>query len=472
MLDSYRFTKCLRIKTDLNEFNRKYYRGTEMSFQKTPPGLSRGHLPISVTATAMGANDTAWSLLYGALINELGVSPQQFQLLYPPTSWNWPTNNPGFISAAQYDFCATIPQWSATGAYVSSGATFDNAYQQFLNTIVLNASTPQLQQQIVAAQNNLTQASSNLQTTVSQALATYNSTVVNNLPTYTDWLASPAGIGYGSQINALTKQVTQAQNVVNQLAMEQTTPNIANALNAFNNPQVTGGANPYYSKLVDTSLTGFPPVPQWAVSSSSAQWVSQVQGGGGSGGSITFSNSQAAYDYSKTWAQASGSVGNWFYSVYANGSWQQSTEFQSDSSLSVTITFKAWDTIAITPSKWYSGTTAFRNGPFARGYTATSQPESMAYMFGKGGMIPLLKTGMLVCYQPTISISCSTSTYQSFQKQWSAAGGIQIGPFQIGGSAGGSSMNWSSSSTGMTLTVESTSTTPLIFGINIAVEPM
>ena len=113
-------------------------------------GASRGHistLAISkarAAAPALSSNDSAWNILYGAMVQSLGVNPQSFQLVYPMTSWNWPTNNLGFTSAAQYDFCATIPQWSAVGAYISSGVTFDSAYQQFLNTILLSTSNPVL----------------------------------------------------------------------------------------------------------------------------------------------------------------------------------------------------------------------------------------------------------------------------------------------------------------------------------------
>lgn len=447
----------------------------------TIPGGARGHLssdaisqalaapaPAAVAAVAAAPsasqNDTEWAILYGALLNSLGLSPQTFQLIYPMMSWNWPTNNLGFTNAAQYDFCATIPQWSAVGAYVSSGATFDNAYQQFLNLIALNTSNPTLQQQIASAQNNLTQISQNLQSVSAQALSVYNSTVTNNNPSYTDWLGTPTGSSYASQINSLTTQQNQAQAVVTQLAKQQTTPNIANALTAYNNQA-------YYTKLSDPTLSTFPPVPGWSIAESAQQWVTQAQGGGGTGNSISFSNSQAAYDYSKTWAQGSASVGAAFWSVYANGSWQRVNQFYSDSSLSCEISFAAWDTIPITPSKWYSGTTAFRNGPFVPGYTATQQPGSNGYAFGQGGIVPAFKTAMLVCYQPTISISVSQSTYQSFFQQWSVAGGIQVGPFQIGGSGGGTQLNWSQSGSGMTAKVASTSNVPLIFGVTLAVQP-
>jgi len=105
------------------------------------------------------------------------------------------------------------------------------------------------------------------------------------------------------------------------------------------------------------------------------------------------------------------------------------------------------------------------------GYTATEQSSSTAWMFGEGGVVPAFKTGMLVCYQPTITVSVSQSTYQSFNQQWSAAGGVQVGPFQIGGSGGGATLNWTQTGSSMSMNVASTSNVPLIFGVNLAVQP-
>ncbi|QIX59836.1 hypothetical protein HER32_00975 [Hymenobacter sp. BT18] len=431
-------------------------------------GGLRGHSEApsaqdTASPLTLSADDSAWNILYGAIVKGLGTSPQNFQLVYPMTSWNWPTNNLGYTSAAQYDFCATIPQWSATGAYVSSGATYDGAYQQFLNCIMLDTTDPALQQKIVAAQNNLTQSTQNYQTQLNQATAAYNSQVTGNNPTFTAWLASPAGFAYNAQLTAAMNQVTENQAVLTALTQQQKTPNIANA-------QAAAADQDYYTKLSDPTLSGNPPVPSWSLALASQQWVNQVQGGGATPGSISFGNNSAAYSYSNTWAQGSTSVGSWFWQVYANASWQQISEFYTDSSLTCTISFKAWDTIGITPGKWYSGTNVFKNGPFTQGYTAYEQAGS-TWMFGAGGVVPCFKTAMLVCYQPTISISVSQSTYQQFQQNWSASGGIQVGPFQIGGSSGGSSMNWSQSGDSMTLEVTSTSLVPLIFGVNIAVQP-
>lgn len=401
--------------------------------------------------------------MYGALVSGINASPKTFQLVYPMTGWDWPTNALGYTSAAQYNFCATIPQWSATGAYTSSGTTYNGAYQQFLNTIMLNTTDPALQLEIAGATNNLTQTTVAYQTALNQAQAAYNSSVTGNNPTFTDWLGSLAGAGYNTAITAAVGQMTAAQAVLTALTSQQTTPNIAAA-------QLAVANQAYFTKLQDPTLAGFPAVPGWSLSTTSQQWVTQAQGGGANPGSISFSNSSSAYSYANTWAQGSTSVGSWFWQVYANGQWQQASEFYADSSLSCTISFKSWGTIGITPSGWYSGTNALRNGPYKQGYSANQQ-DGTTWMFGEGGVVPCFKTGMLVCYQPTISITVSKSTYNKFQSSWSAAGGVQVGPFQIGGSGGGSSLKWSSSGDNMTLSVVSSSTIPLILGVNIALQP-
>lgn len=411
-------------------------------------------------------SDSSWSILYGALVNQLGVDPGKFQLLYPMTSWNWETTNVGFTSGAQYDFCAAMPQWSATGSYVSSGATFDGCYIQFLNTIMLATSDPDLLRQLKEAQNNLTQASNNLTTVYNQSVVSYSNSVTDNNPDYTTWLGTPGGSGYANQIAALQNQVSIAQAVVNSLANEQETPNIASALKAYSNDD-------YYTQLVDPGLSKFPKVPNYSIPMTSQEWINQVLGGGGNPGQFTFSNSDSHYDYSKTWAQGSASISYPFWAVCAQGEWSRLNEFSSDSSLSVTISFKAWDTISITPSKWFSGIVALKNGPYKKGFSAFSNPAdpSVTYMFGKGGLIPILKTGMLVCLQPKISVNCSTSTYEKFQQEWSAAIGIRVGPFSIGGAGGGTQLNWTKTASGMNLTVDSSSNIPLIFGLNIVTEP-
>jgi hypothetical protein len=79
----------------------------------------------------------------------------------------------------------------------------------------------------------------------------------------------------------------------------------------------------------------------------------------------------------------------------------------------------------------------------------------------------LMKTGMFVAYQPKIGITLSQSAYNEFYQTWKASTGIRIGPFTFGGSTGSTENTWKKSESGLTLSADSTSNTPVIFGITV-----
>lgn len=95
-------------------------------------------------AAADPYDQSAWAILYGALVNGLGVDPDTFQMTYPTIAWDWATQNLGYTSPAQYDTLSTIPDWSAIGRYASTGDRFNSMYQAFLNVIAPDVSNPGL----------------------------------------------------------------------------------------------------------------------------------------------------------------------------------------------------------------------------------------------------------------------------------------------------------------------------------------
>jgi len=417
----------------------------------------------SFSAAPIGYNDTAWSILYGALINQMGMSPNNFQLLYPFTSWNWPATNLGYTVAPQYDFSASTPQWSATGAYVSSGTRFNDAYGQFLSVIMANTTDPNLQQQILVQQNKVQLAKNDYDTTYQQSVIAYQTdTKGTNDPVFDVWLGSFAGKSWKVALDQ--KDLVYQQEFANlqSLVAQAQTPGLTDALNQYKNQQ-------FYTKYQDPGLSSFPAVPGWSVSQSSTAWVQQVLAGGGTTGNFSFTMADSAYDYKNTWAKGSTSVGNYFWNVAVNGEWQRVESFQSDQSLSVSVNFKAWDQVSITPGGWYNGgfVSFHKNGPFIKGFTGYKDDTGSTYMWGEGGAMDLMKTGMFVAYQPKIGITLSASAFKEFYQTWKASTGIRIGPFTFGGTTGSTTNTWTKSESGLTLFADSTSTTPLIFGITI-----
>lgn len=419
---------------------------------------------------ALAASDfdqKPWGLLYRALINSLGASPENFQLIYPFTTWTWPTQNAGFISAAQYDFCSTVPQWSAVGAFASSADRVNQAYGAFLDVILAATDDPKLREEIRVSGEALTAATNDYTLAVNQASTIYADQVTDNNPTFTDWLASPVGRGYATRIDAANTRMQQAQTNFNVVVAQANTPGLADAHAQFANQD-------FYSRLSDPGLSKFPLVPYWQVSQNAAAWVDAIKAGNGpAGATMGFTNREASYDYSKTWAGGSLSVSRFFWEVKVGGRWERVTEFETDNELEVSMEFEAIDLIQIQPSDWYNGSfvRSHATGPFTRGYSANGGDGTQA-VFGKSGFFNLIKTGMYVGYKPNFTIRVSKSAFSRFQETFKAATGLRIGPFTFSADGGSTKAGWTANAAGQTFTGTTSSESPMIIGISIAQLPV
>jgi hypothetical protein len=415
------------------------------------------------TRAAADVNDKAWNHLYGAIIDGLGVSPENFQLIYPFTTWDWPITPNGYTSAAQWDFCSAVPQFSATGQYTSAGTAFNDAYGAMLNIVSAATTDPKLATAIEQARNMLQLATNNYDTVYAQSKVAYISeTGGTNSPVFTEWLGSLGGRSWKVQLDSAWHNVQAQQDVYNQLLSETTTPGLKDAQSRLSNTD-------YYTKFQDPSLSTFPQAPAYSLAMDATTWLNKVKSGtGGSKGSIGFENSQSEYDYKKTWAGGSTSVGNFFWSVNIGGSWQRIDEFATDSSLKVVVNFEAWDQISIQAGRWYNGAfvSAISNGPFIRGYSPYGDGDVKA-VWGPDGIMSVQKVGMIVCYKPSFTISVSESTFNSFSEKWSVSSGLRIGPFNFNGGGGSSSSGWRADKATKTFIGTSTAETALIMGLNI-----
>lgn len=416
-----------------------------------------------VAMDGIDVNDKAWSHLYGAIIGGLGVSPQNFQLIYPFTTWDWPITPNGYTSAAQWDFCSAVPQFSATGQYTSAGTAFNDSYGAMLNVVSAATSDPKLAAEIEQARNMLQLATNNYDMIYAQSQAAYiKETGGTNVPVFTEWLGSMGGRSWKAQLDSAWVNVQAQQAVYNQLLSETLTPGLKDAQARLANTD-------YYTKFQDPSLSTFPLVPSYSLAMDATTWLNKVKAGtGGSKGSIGFENSQSQYDYKKTWAGGSASVGNFFWSVNVGGSWQRIDEFASDASLKVVVNFEAWDQISIQAGRWYNGAfvSSIKDGPFIRGYSAYGDAGDKA-VWGPDGIMSVQKVGMVVCYKPSFTISVSESTFKSFSEKWNVSAGLRIGPFSFGGGGGSASSGWKADAATNTFTGTSTSETALIMGLNI-----
>jgi hypothetical protein len=382
----------------------------------------------AAVVAATDYDQDAWGILYGTLVASIGVDPSNFQLVYPGIAWNWPTENLGYIGPTAYDTLSTIPQFSAIGKYISTGVRFNSQYGAFLNVIDPATNDPDLRGQIDKAWNDLVAATNEHDRTLKQAELAYDKDVPDSDPSFTVWLGTMKGRTWQTKLNSLYNAVEKNQAVYDSLANQTQTPNLTEALNAYMNQD-------YYSKLNDKQLEKMPAVPNWSTGTTSSKWQDRVERGETPGGSISVSNSSSSYDFSKSWAGGSASVGNWFWSVKVSGKWQRIDVFESDANLSASITFKGIEAIGIQASPWYTGVTNLANGPYKRGYSKYGEDGTTA-VFGKDGFLPLLKTGMYVAAGMSFDISVDQSTFNGFEQSFQAATAIRIGPFTLSAEGG------------------------------------
>jgi hypothetical protein len=405
----------------------------------------------------------AWAILYGALTSSFGIDPGNFQLVYPGIAWNWPDQDPGHIGPAAYDTLSTIPQYSATGKYTSTGERFNDQYGAFLDVIDPATSDPELRRQIDKAWNDLKKATNEYDRTLAKAKRAYDKDVPGGEPSFTEWLGTMEGKSWQTKINSLSNTVEKYQAVYDSLVDQTETPNLTEALNACMNKD-------YYAKLKDPKLEKMPEVPNWSTGTTSSQWRDRMERGETPGGSIGVSNAASAYNFSQSWARGSASVENYFWGVKVSGAWQRIDVFESDANLSSSMTFKGIEAIGIQASPWYTGVTNLQNGPYKSGYSKYGEDGTTA-VFGETGFLPLLKTGMYVVAGMSFEISVDQSTFSGFEQSFNAATDIRIGPFTLSAEGGHQQNNWQADSSGLKFSGNSSSTVPQILGFTVNVLP-
>lgn len=438
---------------------------TKLERASTP--ASPPQATVSAAEQSAAATDTytqdAWSILYGALVKAFGVSPSTFQMAYPYSAWTWPTQNSGYIGPAQYDTLSTIPAWSAIGKYVSTGRRFHEQYHAFLQVISPDTTDPELRRRLDDLQDQLTEATNAYDRTVQQAQDAYEADGSTDKASFTQWLAGLTGKSWQTRITSLDRAMQQASANYNAAVDEAETPNLARALKAYDDKD-------FWAQLNDPNLAKMPKVPNWSTATTAQKWKDRAATKDVPGGSLTFTNGDSSFDFSKTWAGGSTSVGNWFWQVKVGARWTRIDTFESDSKLSATIEFEGIEEVGVQPSDWYAGVGSLAKGPFKRGYSAKGTEGTQA-VFGENGFLPMVKTGMYVAYRPSFTITVDTSTFSAFKETFQAATGIRIGPFSFSADGGSEKSGWTAKESGLSFSGQTDSTDPFILGYTLAVLP-
>ena len=252
------------------------------------------------------------------------------------------------------------------------------------------------------------------------------------------------------------------------LVIDQKNTGLKDAIDAATAPKDHTDPKPGFLKVQIGTTIGVRPA---YVFEDPKEWADRVTTqGGGDSLKIELSALASSSSLSQSWAGVSTGLDDGFFSTCGSGGWQM-MDLVEDKTMKVSITIKAFSLFEVGPDKsWYDSGLLKRlatednwNPPYSTKGGADKKP-----VFGKGGVLPLVLTGLIAGFQPSIDITMSDATYSKYKQLWDASSGVRVGPFQIGGSGSRSDESWSKNTDSKTFHVESKANYPFIMGITVA----
>ena len=113
----------------------------------------------------------------------------------------------------------------------------------------------------------------------------------------------------------------------------------------------------------------------------------------------------------------------------------------------------------------------FQKGPFVANGPIDIAFKAGTLWGGAGGIFSLRTAGLVVVYEPSVSVTMSKADYVRDASYWSGSAGIGIGPFSFGASAGGSKEDITSNSTTNTVSAVDKTGVPKIIAVVTDVLP-
>ncbi len=426
-------------------------------------------------------NQNLFSQSYDEIIkNILGDGTHYFQMLGNPQSFNWPVAPVGQLSPEAYQLMSAAPTYSPIGEFGGVGeSTLFSNYKEIFNHVGFKTSPQQAEQiqklsdKATIAQNNVTNAGTNMNTAYNTAKQNGGAIFTAEYPTMLSWIEGP-GSTYAKEKATYIKQADEIFNQIQALNEANQPKTLQEAMKLIKLPtgKPSGGNPPRGWTVVKDQSGVLRWQPSFNISTDSQKWRQQLTNGTIGEKTISLSASKSDSSINKSWAGASTSVSTFFWSAYASGSWSNTDISESDDSVEATVTLKSATNVLVSPGDWYDGgfmkqlATAGNSGTgyqILKPYTA----DGSHGLFGKSGLCSTMITGLVVAYKPSFSVTMKSSTYKKHEQSIEAAAGFRIGPFSFGGSGGHYSQNVSTTGNTTTLTGGSTSDDPVILGVTV-----
>ncbi|MET9784252.1 hypothetical protein ABZY32_24585 [Nocardiopsis alba] len=390
---------------------------------------------------------------------------EAIQMTTPSTPWDWGGRTPGALPYSQWSLLNVVPSTpqQQTNAHTAGGSSgFDHSYRVWMNSLAVgnlegDNHYKQLQANAAAARRTYTDYYKSVQ-------LQWKNATPSGTPDFSTWLNQDGQYAQLSQIKAnrqaIDNEDKQLQNYVNQI--EAPTADILAAYEDKQYQDVFSGPGGNVTERTWPLGTGKP----YAI-----DYITEITGGNfggdatnGNKASLHIDKQSKDYNFEEHFSTVDGGGFLEFMAFGLGANRKAESAWGSDLAWSLDIEFQDARTIPIKAGGWYSGVNAFKNGPYAEGFSKYKNGDKN-FFFGPGGSLSRIYTGMVVAYRPTIVFEAHQSYIDTYHEQWQAEGGIEIGPFIFGTETSGESTSAKVEKSTNKLTLTSTASWPVILGM-------
>ena len=380
------------------------------------------HVSASMSVTQL--DQGLWSQVWNQVNSILGG--EKLQLVYPFIEWSWPIAQPGYIDATAYSIVGQIPKWSTVGRYSASSDDFHSNYMQVLRKCPKLTNTPAQQQQLKEADDQITAAMRQQTKNRDAAKYAYEQAKQSGEPPteYEEWLITSVWKAILEADEAATKEASETKKqIVSQLNSDH-----REAIEAATMPTDPNSAKDGFSKC---NING---VDEWRpqyIIPNRQDWVAQLTRGGRNPLKIHLESSVSSISGEKSDSWAGSASGQYGFQVFVrvNDSWQDIKLNESNTDISIDININSVSQVPVRPGQWFKSGYLASLAKYNHWVEPFTTQGGSSPVFGKGGMLPLMVTGMIVGYQISVDISMPSSSSTLMESN-----GICIGPFTVEGS--------------------------------------
>ncbi|ADB40242.1 hypothetical protein [Spirosoma linguale] len=429
-------------------------------------------------------NQTLFAQTYQQIVSgALGGGNPNFQMFANPIDFNWPTAPTGQVARQAYSLMSCAPKYQAVGTFNFGDASFFDNFKQVLTLLTFKVS-PAQQKNLSDLNNEVVASQKAVNTLVASATSDYQTQLANNGLEGMKVIYPPDGL-FGSFYNAThwkkdrekANATAQAKyeaysDLVAQLTIDQSLKDILAKIAVPTGP-TSGPAPVGWTKVAgaDGVITF---EPYYGLDSDGQTLLANLSAGSAGGFSVNLDASKSQDDMSKVFAGFAASGGGWFWSANVSGSYSNTNISESDSNIQATISVKSSASIPVEIGSWYDGgfMTKLAKNEAGSGFSFTppwqAKGNGSNTVFGENGLLSCRVRSLVAVTGLSVTITMSSSTYNSVASEWAAASSLNIGCFSFSGYAGGSNYSVSTTGNQTTITINDTSTDPQIIGAVLA----